>query len=79
MTELLLKKACHIEYNEVREKEKRYRTVELITEETKHVNTGLYNKQMELLKTFLDRNAITKEQYEKSVKYLNENMVKGNE
>ncbi len=34
----------------------------------------LYDKQMELLKMYLERNAITKEQYEKSSKDLTEKM-----
>lgn len=47
--------------------------MEFIAEESKHANAGLIEKQMELLKTFLERNAISQEQYEKGVHYLKEN------
>lgn len=54
-------------------KKKENHTVEFIAEESKHANAGLIEKQMELLKTFLEHNAISQEQYEKGVHYLKEN------
>lgn len=38
--------------------------------EPKHPTQGLYEKQMELLDTFLVRHAISQEQYDKSVAVL---------
>ncbi len=37
-----------------------------IDEGVKHTNEELYYKQVELLKTFLERNAISQAQYDKS-------------
>lgn len=48
--------------------------MEFIAEESKHTSAGLIEKQMELLETFLERNAISQEQYEKGVRYLKKNM-----
>ncbi len=42
--------------------------------EQKHTNEELYYKQVELLKTFRERNAISQEQYEKSFRDLTEKM-----
>ncbi len=42
--------------------------------EPKHTNEELYYRQMELLKTFLEHKAISKEQYDKSVHDLTEKM-----
>ncbi len=44
------------------------------TTETKHTNEELYYRQVELLKTFLERHAISQEQYDKSFHDLTEKM-----
>ncbi len=42
--------------------------------EKKHTNEELYNKQVELLKTFLAHKAISQEQFDKSFHDLTEKM-----
>lgn len=43
-------------------------------EPVKHTNEELYHRQVELLKTFRDRNAISQEQYDKCYCDLTEKM-----
>ncbi len=45
--------------------------------EKKHTNEELYYRQVELLKTFLERNAISQTQYDKSFYDLTEKMGMG--
>ena len=44
----------------------------------KHTNDELYQKQLEMLDTFLEHKAISQAQYDKSVEYLTENMEHSN-
>ncbi len=44
-------------------------------EENKYTNKDLYNKQLETLKIFLEKNLLTKEQYEYELKVLKEKMI----
>ncbi len=47
---------------------------ENIKTESKHTNEELYYRQVEMLKLFLERSAISREQYDKSLHDLTEKM-----
>ena len=46
-----------------------------MTQVKKYTNKDLYDKQLETLKIFLEKNLLTKEQYEYELKVLKEKML----
>ncbi len=62
----------------IREKKNEVITLDITTfnseQDTKHTNEELYYRQVELLKTFLEKNAISQAQFDKSFSDLTEKM-----